>query len=321
MELNLTSAVIATLISFTVSVIICPIAIPILKRIKFGQYVRDDGPQSHLSKAGTPTMGGIIIVLSFVVASLFYLQSNLEGLLLVLFVFSFSLIGVVDDYLKKIRKRSLGMRAYQKWFAQIAVAVSFVSYIYINPDFSTAISIPFTGGLHLELGIFYIPIISFIILGTVNGANFTDGMDGFASGVAVIIAAFFMFAALSLQSASLPMTGAFAGSLLGFLLFNSYPAKIFMGDTGSMAIGGFVAGIAVLLNMPIWLGIVALIYVIEVLSVIIQVTYFKKTGGKRFFKMAPIHHSFELSGWHETKITTMFCVITVILCLIGFLAL
>jgi phospho-N-acetylmuramoyl-pentapeptide-transferase len=180
--------------------------------------------------------------------------------------------------------------------------------------------VPFMPGVYWDLGFFYAPLACFVILGTVNGANFTDGLDGLGAGVTVLIVSFFLFAAWAQYSPVLPVTGALVGSLLGFLLFNAYPARVFMGDTGSLALGGFVAAVAVILGMPLWLGIVALVYVIEVLSVIIQVGYFKLTGGKRFFKMAPIHHSFELSGWPETKVVAFFCVTTVILVLLGYLA-
>ncbi|MCL2399269.1 MAG: phospho-N-acetylmuramoyl-pentapeptide-transferase [Defluviitaleaceae bacterium] len=320
MDYPLSTAIYAILIAFVANIVLCPILIPYLVKLKFGQYVRDDGPKDHIRKAGTPTMGGIMIIISFLLAALLFLHGNREGVALVMLTLSFGLIGFLDDFIKITKKRSMGLRAYQKMLAQVIVTVVFVIYCFTLPGFSTYIIIPFIPHVYLDLGIWYIPLICFVILGAVNGANFTDGLDGLAAGVTVIIVAFFLFVAWAHHSPILPITGAAVGSLLGFLLFNSYPAKVFMGDTGSLALGGFVAGAAVILGMPLWLGIVALVYVVEVLSVIIQVGYFKLTGGKRFFKMAPIHHSFELSGWPETKVVAFFCVTTAILCLVGYLA-
>ena len=320
MEYPLSTAVYAIFIAFIANIVLCPILIPHLVKLKFGQYVRNDGPKDHIRKAGTPTMGGIMIIISFMLAALLFLQGNQKGLALVLVTLGFGVIGFLDDFIKITKRRSMGLRAYQKFLAQMAVAAAFIAFCFTLPGFSTYIIIPFFPHIYWDLGIFYGPLMFLIILGTVNGANFTDGLDGLAAGVTVLIVAFFLFAAWSLHSPVLPIAGAAVGSLLGFLLFNSYPAKIFMGDTGSLALGGFVAAVAILLGMPLWLGIVAFVYVAEVLSVIIQVGYFKITGGKRFFKMAPIHHSFELSGWPETKVVAFFCVITTILSLIGYLA-
>ena len=320
MTYPLSTAVYAVLIAFVANIVLCPILIPHLVKLKFGQYVRDDGPKDHIRKAGTPTMGGIMIIISFLLAAVLFLQDNREGMALVLVTLAFGTIGFLDDFIKITKKRSLGLRAYQKFLAQVAVTVAFVLYCLTLPGFSTYIIIPFMPHIYFDLGILFIPFACLVVLGTVNGANFTDGLDGLASGVTVLIVAFFLFVAWTLYSPILPITGAAAGSLLGFLLFNSYPARVFMGDTGSLALGGFVAATAIMLGMPLWLGIVALVYVVEVLSVIIQVGYFKLTGGKRFFKMAPIHHSFELSGWPETKVVAFFYVMTTIFCLVGYLA-
>ena len=319
MTYPLSTAVYAALIAFVANIVLCPILIPYLVKLKFGQYVRIDGPQTHLKKAGTPTMGGIMIMISFLLAALLFLQGNSQGIALVAVTLGFGVIGFLDDFIKITKRRSMGLRAYQKFLAQVAVTVAFTLYCLTLPGFSTYIIIPFAD-IYWDLGIFFVPFSSFVILGTVNGANFTDGLDGLAAGVTVLIVAFFAFSAWSLYSPILPITGAAAGSLLGFLLFNAHPARVFMGDAGSLPLGGFVAATAILLGMPLWLGIVALVYVAEVLSVIIQVGYFKITGGKRFFKMAPIHHSFELSGWPETKVVAFFYVMTAILCLIGYLA-
>ena len=320
MDYPLSTAVYAILIAFVANIVLCPILIPHLVKLKFGQQVRDDGPKDHLRKAGTPTMGGIMILISFLLAAFAFLTGNREGQALVIVTLGFGLIGFLDDFIKITRRRSMGLRAYQKMLAQMFVAGAFIAYCHTLPGFSTYIMVPFFPGLYWDLGLWYAPFAAFVILGTVNGANFTDGLDGLAAGVTVLIAAFFLFAAWNLHSPILPLTGAAVGSLLGFLLFNSYPAKVFMGDTGSLALGGFVAATALLLGMPLFLGIVALVYVVEVLSVIIQVGYFKLTGGKRFFKMAPIHHSFELSGWPETKVVSLFYIMTAILCLLGYLA-
>jgi len=314
------SAVYAILLAFGANIILCPIVIPYLTKLKFGQSVRDDGPKTHLRKAGTPTMGGIMILLAFLLASLLFVRGNPEAAGLIMVTLGFGVIGFLDDYIKVVKRRSLGLRAYQKMLGQILVTLAFVAYVYALPGFDTRIMLPFMPGTYWDLGVFYAPFISFVMLGAVNGANFTDGLDGLAAGVTVLIAAFFLFVAWSVESPILPVTGAAVGSLLGFLLFNSHPAKVFMGDTGSLALGGFVAGAAILLGMPLFLGIVALVYVVEVGSVILQVGYFKLSGGKRLFKMAPIHHSFELSGWPETKVVSFFYIVTAILCLVGYLA-
>ena len=320
MEYPLSTAVYAVLIAFVANIVLCPILIPYLVRLKFGQYVRDDGPSAHIRKSGTPTMGGIMIIIAFLLAAVLYIQNNREGMALVLMTIAFGVIGFADDYIKVSKKRSLGLRAFQKFIAQLLVTMAFVLYMYTLPGFSTAVIIPFFPEISFDLGILYAPFACFVILGSLNGANFTDGLDGLAAGVTVLIAAFFLFAAWAHNSPILPVTGAAVGSLLGFLLFNSYPARVFMGDTGSLALGGFIAGAALLLGMPLFLVIVALIYIIEVLSVIIQVVYFKCTRGKRFFRMAPIHHSLEVSGWPETRIVAFFYIATAILCLIGYLA-
>lgn len=269
------------LISFIISVALSPIIIPFLKKLKFGQFVRDDGPESHLKKSGTPTMGGLIILCSFVI------------------------------------KRSLGLKAWQKMLGQIIITGIFAYYIVNYTDIGTIVDIPFTN-YNLDLGSFYVPILFIIVIGTVNGANFTDGLDGLVSSVTVLIATFFTAVAIGLSSGLEPVTCAAVGSLLGFLVYNVYPARVFMGDTGSLALGGFVASTAYLLRMTIFIGIVGFIYLAEVVSVIIQVCYYKKTG-KRIFKMAPIHHHFELSGWPETKVVAIFSIVTAILCLVALL--
>lgn len=319
-----TKMIISVLVSFAISVILCPVVIPFLKRLKFGQFVREEGPKEHLKKSGTPTMGGIIILSSVVITSVLFIPEYRNIILILFMTLGFGLIGFLDDYIKVVMKRSLGLRAWQKLALQFIVTGIFAYYLLNYTDVGTGMLIPFTGGfedgLYLEIGILYVPMLFFAVLGTVNGANFTDGLDGLASGVTVIIAVFFTVISIVSGSGIEPITGAVVGALLGFLLFNVYPARVFMGDTGSLALGGFVASAAYMMNMPIFILIVAFIYLVEVLSVIIQVSYFKATKGKRIFKMAPIHHHFELCGWSETRVVTVFTTITAILCLIAYLA-
>ena len=203
---------------------------------------------------------------------------------------------------------------------QLIVTGIFAYYLCHYTDVSLAMKIPFMSGQYIDFGIFNIPILFFIVIGTVNGTNFTDGLDGLASSVTVIIATFFTVIAIGTKSGIEPITGAVVGALLGFLLFNVYPASVFMGDTGSLALGGFVAATAYMLQMPLFIAIVGFVYLMEVLSVMIQVSYFKLTGGKRIFKMAPIHHHFELCGWSETRVVAVFSIVTAILCLVAFMA-
>lgn len=321
MGYSLEAAIYAILIAFFVNVIISPFLIPVLTRLKIGQYERGEGEgvPSHMKKAGTPTMGGLIILLSMFASSIFFIKGNKDGLAVLLVTLGFGLIGFCDDYIKVVKKRSLGLKPMQKIVSQLFITIIFAIYILNFTDLGTQILVPFTSGLTINLGILYIPFLIFVIIGTVNSVNLTDGLDGLASGVTAIVSVFFCITALVTKNGTLPISGAAIGSLMGFLLFNSYPAKIFMGDTGSLALGGFISATAFILKMPIFIAIVGFIYLAEALSDIIQVTYFKRTG-KRFFKMAPIHHHFELSGWSETKIVTLFYIVTAIACLIGFLA-
>ena len=312
--------ILAIIIAFAISALLCPIIIPFLHKLKFGQQVRDDGPQTHLKKQGTPTMGGVIILIAVVVTSVFYI-GDYPNIIPILFVtLGFGLIGFLDDYLKVVLKRSDGLFPKQKMALQILVTAVFAFYMVKFTDVSLAMLIPFSGGRYLDIGWLAIPLLFVAVIGTVNGVNFTDGLDGLASSVTVLVATFFTVVAVGTESGIEPITCAVVGALMGFLLFNVYPASVFMGDTGSLALGGFVASTAYMLQMPIFIVIVGLIYLVEVLSVMIQVTYFKKTGGKRFFKMAPIHHHFELCGWSETKVVAVFSIITAILCLIALMA-
>ena len=313
--------VLPILISFAISAALGPVIIPLLRRLKFGQTVRDDGPKSHLKKSGTPTMGGLIILAGIVITSLLYVK-DYPGIIPVLFVtVGFGIIGFLDDYIKIILHRSEGLTPGQKMFGQFLVTGVFVYYYYRLTGGDMEMLIPFWPEHYLHLGWLAVPVAFLAIIGTVNGANFTDGLDGLASSVTVLIATFFTVVAVGTKSGLHPITCAVVGSLMGFLLFNVYPASVFMGDTGSLALGGFVASTAYMLKMPMFILIVALIYWVEILSVMIQVTYFKLSGGKRIFRMAPIHHHFELGGWSETRVVAVFSIVTAILCLVGILAL
>lgn len=305
------------LIAFGLSVMMGPVIIPILRKLKMGQTERVDGVQSHLKKAGTPTMGGVIILLSVVITSVFYIKDYPKIIPILFVTLGFGLIGFLDDYLKVVMKRSDGLFPKQKMALQIVVTAVFAFCLVKFTDVSLTMLIPFSGGYYLDIGWFAIPLMFFAVIGTVNGVNFTDGLDGLASSVTVLVATFFTVVAIGTKSGIEPITCAVVGALLGFLLFNVYPASVFMGDTGSLALGGFVASTAYMLQMPVFIVIVGLIYLIEVLSVMIQVTYFKKTGGKRIFKMAPIHHHFELCGWSETRVVAVFSIATALLCLIA----
>ncbi len=308
------------IIAFVLSVVMGPVIIPILRRLKMGQTEREDGVKSHLKKAGTPTMGGVIILISVVVTSVLYIGDYPKIIPILFVTLGFGLIGFLDDYLKVVLKRSDGLFPMQKMALQIVVTAVFAFYLVKFTDVSLAMLIPFSGGRYLDIGWLSLPLLFIAVIGTVNGTNFTDGLDGLASSVTVLVATFFTVVAIGTGSGIEPVTCAVVGSLLGFLLFNVYPASVFMGDTGSLALGGFVASTAYMLQMPIFILIVGLVYLIEVLSVMIQVTYFKKTGGKRIFKMAPIHHHFELCGWSETRVVAVFSIVTAILCLIALMA-
>lgn len=313
--------IVPVLISFALSLLMGPVVIPFLRKLKMGQSERVEGVQSHLKKAGTPTMGGVIILGSVLLTSVFYIKEYPKIIPVLFVTLGFGLIGFLDDYLKVVMKRSDGLFPKQKMALQIVVTAVFAYYLVKVTNVPMTLLIPFSSGKYLDIGWLSIPLLFVVVIGTVNGVNFTDGLDGLASSVTVLVATFFTVVAVGTRSGIEPVTCAVVGALLGFLLFNVYPASVFMGDTGSLALGGFVASTAYMLQMPLFIVIVGLIYLIEVLSVMIQVTYFKKTGGKRIFKMAPIHHHFELCGWSETRVVAVFAVATAILCLIGLMAL
>lgn len=308
--------VLSLLIAFAISVILSPFVIPFLRKLKVGNTERTDGVQSHLKKSGTPTMGGLIILISVLITSLLFIGRYPRIIPVLFLTLGFGIIGFLDDYLKVVLRRSDGLLPKQKFILQIVITTIFVIYILVVDPDSLLIMLPFTGGMYFDCVWVTVPLVYLVVLGTVNGVNFTDGLDGLATGVTTMVAVFFTVVSIGSQAGIEPITAAVAGALLGFLLFNSHPAQVFMGDTGSLALGGFVAGCAYVLQIPILIPVFGFIYMIEVISVIIQVTYFKKTGGKRFFKMAPIHHHFELCGWSETQIVAAFTVITALLCLI-----
>ncbi|WP_343210000.1 phospho-N-acetylmuramoyl-pentapeptide-transferase [Anaerolentibacter hominis] len=316
----LNQVIVPVILSFFVSVLLSPIFIPFLHKLKFGQFIREEGPQSHQKKSGTPTMGGLIILLSVIVTSLVFMKGNPDIIPVLFVTIGFGIIGFLDDYIKVVMKRNLGLKAWQKMLAQIVVTGVFGYYILHYTDLGTTVLVPFTHGTYWNLGGLFLPFLFVVVLGTVNGVNFTDGLDGLASGVTVLVATFFTVVAVGMNMGLSVITSAVAGALLGFLVYNVYPAKIFMGDTGSLALGGFVVGTAFMLRMPLFILIVGFIYFAEILSVMLQVTYFKLTHGKRIFKMAPIHHHFELCGWSETRVVTVFSIVTALLCLVGFYA-
>ena len=308
------------MIGFLIVIILGPIFIPMLARFKFGQTVRDEGPQSHLAKNGTPTMGGVMMIVAILITGLTRATIS-KGLIVGLIcIVGFGFVGFLDDFIKIKMKRSLGLKAYQKIILQFALALYIAYYQYSASPSATQLVIPFTNHI-INLGIWYIPFMMIFIIGTVNAVNLTDGLDGLASGVTLIVSCFFVLFAVSISNSDVAiLAAATAGACLVFLGFNSYPAKVFMGDTGSMALGGAVVAFATLTNSPLIIIIVGFIYLAEALSVMIQVTYFKLTNGKRIFKMAPLHHHFEQCGWPETRVVFVFWIVTVVLCWIGVLA-
>lgn len=313
--------ILAVIIAFVISAAMCPIVIPFLHKLKFGQQIREDGPQAHLKKKGTPTMGGLVILTSIIITSLLYIKDYPKIIPILFMTVGFGIIGFLDDYIKIVMKRSEGLKPMQKLVGQIVITGIFAYYLVTSDQVGTGMLIPFTASYLVFPLWLFIPALFIIVLGTDNGVNFTDGLDGLCTSVTILVATFFTIVAIGEDTGISPVTGAVVGALLGFLLFNVYPARVFMGDTGSLALGGFVASSAFMMQMPLFIAVVGLIYLVEVLSVIIQVTYFKKTGGKRIFRMAPIHHHFELCGWSETRVVAVFSIITAILCLLAYLGL
>lgn len=317
--------VLAVVICFVVTLVIGKIAIPMLHKLKYGQQVRDDGPQTHLKKAGTPTMGGVVmlIALLFVV---FFDITNITLWLAVAFTIGFGVIGFIDDYIKIVKKRSMGLSAIQKIIMQFILAG--LMAFYASRTTGTVVWIPFVNKL-FDMGSFYVPFMMFVVIGAVNSVNLTDGLDGLATSVMLIIMAAYTIILFNLSKAGILkigdinammyFSGGLIGCLMGFLKYNLFPAKVFMGDTGSLALGGALSFVALCSNTVLLLPIMGGCFVMSALSVIIQVASFKLTG-KRVFKMAPLHHHFELMGMHETKVVGMYIVITIGLCFLGLLA-
>jgi phospho-N-acetylmuramoyl-pentapeptide-transferase len=316
--------VIAFIATFVLTLILGPVLIPILARFKFGQTVRDDGPATHFKKTGTPTMGGIIFLISILFMSFYFVaKTGHFKLLPLLFVtIGFGLIGFIDDFLKVKKKSKDGLYAHQKMLGLLFIATAFAFYVSFT-DLGTDIIVPFVGkNITFDLAWAFIPFTIFVLLSVTNAVNITDGLDGLASGVTLIVMVFFTLVAMTSAEWDYVkiFTAMVAGGCLGFLVFNIHPARVFMGDTGALALGGAVGAVAVIMKMPLILLIVGAVYVVETLSVIIQVVSYK-TRRKRVFKMAPLHHHFELSGWTETKVVYVFWSITALLCFIGFFAL
>ncbi|CAM3728077.1 phospho-N-acetylmuramoyl-pentapeptide-transferase [Cohnella lubricantis] len=291
-------------VSFVLAALLGPLLIPVLRRMKFGQTVRDEGPESHKKKTGTPTMGGVIILLALTLAFLKFADRGYPFWALLVACLGFGLVGFLDDYIKIVMKRSLGLTARQKLFGQLLVAIVFC-YLLHWMGHSTAIGFPGVNGT-LDLGWFYYVFVIIIFFASTNAVNFTDGLDGLLSGTsALAFGAYMLIAVDSAQSQSAIFSAAMIGAVLGFLVYNAHPAKVFMGDTGSLGIGGGLAAVAILTKTELLLILIGAVFVLEMLSVIIQVTSFK-TRGKRVFKMSPIHHHFELSGWSEWRVVTVF---------------
>ena len=304
-------------ISFVISLLLGPIIIPMLRRFKIGQSIREDGPQSHLSKTGTPTMGGIIIFAALLITVVTSGILTRDSILLLMATLGFGLIGFIDDYIKIVKKRNLGLRAYQKLVFQIIIAVILAVYQTNTSVAGTKVIIPFVKNQYLDLGVMYIPFIVFVVVSIVNSVNLTDGLDGLATGTTIIVLSFFSLVALNWGMESIAMfSSALTGACMGFLIHNAHPAKVFMGDTGSLALGGALSAITIIMNLPLIFPIVGGIFTVEALSVVIQVASFKLTG-KRVFLMSPLHHHYEQKGWKETKVVGVFWFITAILCIIG----
>jgi phospho-N-acetylmuramoyl-pentapeptide-transferase len=319
--ISLWVVIVPFIVAFAAGVVQGPVVIPFLRRLKASQTERSY-LESHVAKNGTPTMGGVMILLAFFLGTIIYAPSHPKVIPVLVLTIGFGLIGFIDDFLKVVLRRPDGLIAWQKMLLQIIVTTVFCVYLIYYTDVNLELMVPFSGGFSLDLGWVAVPILYFAVIGTVNGTNFTDGLDGLASSVTLIVALFFTVASILLGGELEPVSAAMMGALAAFLVFNHYPAKIFMGDTGSLALGGYVAGVAYLLQMPLFILIVGFIYLLEVVSVILQVGSFKITHGKkRIFRMAPIHHHFEKGGWSEIRIVITFTLITVVLCVLGILGL
>ena len=318
--------IIVLLISFAVSVIVGAITIPQLKRLKVGQIERDDGPQSHLKKQGTPTMGGIIIIITMIMVIMgiyFYLNNTNQGdtanklIPMLVLTIGFGIVGFIDDFKKLVLKNTEGLKPSYKMFGLLLISVAFVVYLVYGLQLGTECYIPIAKSFVTLPIYFYIPFAILVILGTTNAINLTDGIDGLSSSVSALIITTLSIIGIKMFIPEMGLFGsAVIGATLGFLMYNLHPAKVFMGDTGSLLLGGVISGMALYLKIPLLLVVIALIPVLETTSVMMQVAYFKKTG-KRIFKMAPLHHHFELSGWSENKVVIIFSLVTLALCVLG----
>lgn len=316
----------AIAISFIIALASGPFIIPALKKLKFGQNIREDGPQSHLSKAGTPTMGGVIMLIAILLTVLVLWPKDTYTLLIALFAtFGFGLIGFADDYIKVVKKRNLGLNAKQKMLGQILIALIVAVMVMNDSNLKSNVYLPFVNQ-YWDMGWLFVPFIIFFMVALTNSVNLTDGLDGLASGVMFIITATFgiiyYFAYKQTDSETyrtmLIFSGAVTGACLGFLRFNAYPAKVFMGDTGSLALGGALSALAIIIGMEFFIPIMGFMLMMSTISVIIQVSHYKRTK-KRVFKMAPLHHHFELSGIPETKIVVMYMLATLAFCIVTLL--
>ena len=321
---GVTSYALIAAAAFAVTMLVTARMIPFLRKKQFGQFIREEGPEAHLSKAGTPTMGGAAViagVTAAMVISMFMPGSELvPKIAILLSMFAFGAIGFIDDYNKIAKKQNEGLTPKQKLLLQVLFGLALAVFMMLKEG--TSVLIPFAR-VTVDMGLLYIPFVVFIEVAMANAVNLTDGLDGLASGTSAIVAFTFGVIGMITSPGSEPMAvagQAVFGALIGFLVFNHYPARIFMGDTGSMALGGVLSAMAIVGHMEWLLPVAGLIFVIEALSVIIQVTYFRRTGGKRVFRMAPIHHHFELGGWHETKVVKMFCIFTFACCVIAVLS-
>ncbi|MBR0383368.1 MAG: phospho-N-acetylmuramoyl-pentapeptide-transferase [Eubacteriaceae bacterium] len=318
----LKQGMIAFLIAFVAVWIGTKYFLPVLKKWHFGQSIREEGPQSHMKKSGTPTMGGLVIQAGVLVSTLIVaLVTHSHFLFPLVVMVVFGTIGFIDDYISIAKKHNLGLKAWQKLVLQFVAALAIALYAGTHPQIGTQLIIPFTHQ-SVDLGFWYYPLTFFAIVAVTNAVNLTDGLDGLASGVTAFVMFFFTAAAmLSQNTESVIFGAAVIGACFGFLRYNSNPANVFMGDTGSMALGGAVIGIAIMLKMELFVLIAGIVYVAEAGSVLLQVAYFKATGGKRLFRMSPIHHHFELKGWPETRVVTVFWIVTLFWVAVAFLAL
>ena len=316
-KIKMLKIILSIIISFVTVVVIMPFLIPFLRKLKFGQQILEIGPNWHKNKQGTPTMGGIAFIIGIIIAYIFVIR-DLRALLVLLFAFICGVVGFTDDFIKVYYKRNMGFNAKQKTLCLIAAMIVFILAARLLGYINTEIYIPFIK-VNVDLSVWYYPLIVFVLFGGINSINLTDGIDGLAGSVTAVVSVFFAVTSFILGYHGLSyLSAAVLGGLVGFLVFNLNPAKVFMGDTGSLFLGGMITGMAVITKNPFILLVVGFVYVAESLSVILQVASFKLTG-KRIFKMSPIHHHFEMCGWRENKIVIVFSALTAVLCIIGYL--